>query len=242
MSVMAAVEKGIGYKVWGVDDVVYGPVELPDLVNWVKDERVTAATWIYSESSDSWHKADHLPELQIFFRKKTPGAAAVAAAHANTALQIKPGSLRRVKIFAELSDEQLETLARFLEMRSVRQWIEVVKQGDPGDSMFLLIDGEVRVRLLINGRETIIVTLGPGELFGEMSFFDDAPRSADVVTNKDSVLLKLKTDDFRKLAQEHPELATPVLLAIARTLAARIRADDKRLRDSVAFARAGAAA
>jgi hypothetical protein len=237
MSVMAAVEKGTGYKVWGADDVVYGPVELPDLVSWVKDERVTGATWIYSEASDSWHKADHLPELQLFFRKKTAGGSAPMA-HPDTALQIKPGSLRRVKIFAELNDQQLETLANFVELRSIRQWTEVVRQGDPGDSMFLIMDGEVRVRLMINGRESTLVTLGAGELFGEMSFFDDAPRSADVIANKDTVLLKMKTEGFRQLAQEHPALATPILLAIARTLAARIRADDKRYRDSVAFARA----
>ena len=150
---------------WAVDNAAYGPVELPALIEWVRDERVTAATWIYSEASGSWHKADHLPELQLIFKRRA--APATAVAHDNTALQINPGALRRVRIFAEFSDEQMACLGQYIEMRSVRQFSEVVKQGDPGDAMFLILDGEVRVRLMIGGRETLLTTLAAGEFFGK---------------------------------------------------------------------------
>ena len=60
----------IGFKVWGADDVVYGPVELPDLVGWVQNKRVTAHTWIFSEKDDHWAKAAQVPELQMFFHRK----------------------------------------------------------------------------------------------------------------------------------------------------------------------------
>jgi CRP-like cAMP-binding protein len=92
--------------------------------------------------------------------------------------------------------------------------------------------------MMIGGKETILVTLGAGEFFGEISLFDQGPRSADVVANSDSVLLKISAPKFNHLLTEAPELAAPFLFAIGKTLTARIRADNKRYRDSVNFARA----
>ena len=81
---------------WGVDNAAYGPVELPALVDWVRDERVLAGTWIYSEASGSWHRSDHLPELQLIFKRKSAVDTPAAVPHDNTTLQIKPGALRRI--------------------------------------------------------------------------------------------------------------------------------------------------
>ncbi|MBI3879393.1 MAG: cyclic nucleotide-binding domain-containing protein [Verrucomicrobia bacterium] len=236
---MDKVEKGTGFKILGADDVLYGPVELPTLVDWVRDQRVLPETWVYSEAVDAWHKARQTPELQMFFRSK-PGAARGPGASAAKpgASELHVGALRRVKIFAELSEDQLTAMLKFVQVLPVRQWTEICKQGDPGDAMFLILDGEVRVRLMIGGKETILTTLGAGEFFGEISLFDDGPRSADIVANKDGMLLKIKVDDFRGLATEHPNLATPLLLAIGKTLTSRIRADNKRYRDTISFARA----
>ena len=70
-----------------------------------------------------------------------------------------------------------------------------------------------------------------------MALFDDGPRSADVVANKDSSLLKLTGTSLQQLREKAPEVAADFLLAVGRSLAARIRADNKRFRDSVNFAR-----
>jgi CRP/FNR family cyclic AMP-dependent transcriptional regulator len=150
---------------------------------------------------------------------------------------IKPGWLRRVKILADLNDQQLERFAQFMEVVPVRQWHEIVKQGDPGDAMYLVLDGELRVRLMIGGKESILTTLGAGEFFGEIALFDQGPRSADVIANKDSTLLKISVSHFERLMARAPELGTPFLFCIGKTLVARIRADNKRFKDSVTFAR-----
>jgi hypothetical protein len=231
---------GVGFKIWGVDNVVYGPVELPMLVSWVKEERVTADTWVYSEQADTWHKAPNVPELRMFFRNKP---ASTSTAHvlrhevAGGPAKLRPGALRRVKILAEFTDEQLDRLIHFMEVNPVRQWAEIVKQGQHGDAMYFVLEGELRVRMMIGGKESILVTLGAGEFFGEISIFDQGPRSADVVANMDSVLLKLSAAGFLSLLQKAPDLAAPFLFAISRTLAARIRADNKRHHDSIRFAR-----
>ena len=219
------------FFIWGIDQSAYGPVELPTLVSWIKDERVLAETWIFLARDVAWRRAAELPELQMFFRRKASGAAAAPVG-------FQAGSLRRVKILAGLSDAQLERLAQLMELQRVAQWTVIVKQGEHGDAMYLILEGELRVRLIASGKETILSTLGPGEFFGDMALFDQGPRSADVVANVDSVVLKITAHAFEDLATAAPDLAAPFLMATVKTLAARIRADNKRLRDSVNFASA----
>lgn len=225
------------YRIWGIDGVVYGPVDLPVLVEWVQDERVTAQTWVYLEAEDRWKKAAEVAELQMFFR----GASSRKEAPSyDTALIVQapnlhPGSLRRIKAFAGLSDDDLARFVQYVEVQQVGPFTEVVRQGQAGDSMYLILQGELRVRLMIGGKETILAVVTSGDFFGEISLFDHGPRSADVVANEESVLLKLSAAAFQRLVQRAPELAAPFLLGMGKTLTSRIRADNKRYRDSVAF-------
>jgi CRP/FNR family transcriptional regulator, cyclic AMP receptor protein len=85
------------------------------------------------------------------------------------------------------------------------------------------------------------MTLGAWEFFGEMSLFDQQPRSADVVANKDCVLLKVAADKFEKLVKDQPDLATPFLVAICRSVAGRLRGSNKKLKDTLNFGRAAGA-
>ena len=142
-----------------------------------------------------------------------------------------------MRIFAGMSDEQIQQFIDFMEVVNARQFSEIVRQGSPGDAMFLILDGEVRVRLMIAGKETILATLPAGEFFGEISLFDHGVRSADVVANLETTLLRISAGTFQRVIMEAPALATPFLFAIGKTLTARIRADNKRFQDSINFAR-----
>ena len=209
------------YFIWGIDDSPYGPVELPTLVNWIKDERVLANTWVYSRRDSAWQRAADITELKMFFGRKFDRTATRAG--------ITPGALRRIKILADLSDAQLSHLSDFLEPQNISQWSVVVRLGDPGDAMYFILDGELRARVMAGDHETILSTFGPGDFFGDIALFDHGPRSADVVANVDSLVLRLSSVAFERLAKEAPSLATPFLQATSRTLASRIRADNKRL-------------
>src|ERR1043166_4109584 len=112
---MEARADGSNFRMWGADDVVYGPVELPTLISWMKEERVTADTWIFSEREDRWHKAAQLPELRMFFQSKSATAPPSSGPGDLTSLGIKPGSLRRVKVFADFAEPQLERFIAFME-------------------------------------------------------------------------------------------------------------------------------
>jgi hypothetical protein len=237
--VMAASTEHTGFIVWGVDQEPYGPVELPTLVSWIKDARVTAETWLFVEKDGSWQKAVQVPELQMFFRPKGTGPSG-AVDSLVTPAGIDLRALRRIKILAVLNDEQLERFSKFVELEKVPQWSVVVKQGDPGDAMYFILEGELRVRINIMGKETILATLSTGDFFGDIALFDRGPRSADVVANSDSLVVKISSSAFDGLAKEAPDLATPFLRAVGQTLTARIRADNKRYGDSVKFARSAA--
>jgi CRP/FNR family cyclic AMP-dependent transcriptional regulator len=226
------------YKIWGVDQAVYGPVELPTLISWIQDDRVTADTWLFDLSKASWHKASALPELKTAFKAGAVELDTAAQARGVSG-QFKPGMLRRVKVLADLRDEQLDRFASFMALETIRQWTELVRQGMAGDTMYLILEGEFRVRLMIGGKETILAHLGAGDCFGEIALFDDGSRSADVVANKDCTVLKISKPSLTRLIQEAPDLAAPFLLSIGKTLAARIRADNKKIKDSVALARGG---
>jgi len=219
-------EDNVGdFFIWGIDDAPYGPVELPVLIDWIKDERVLADTWVFARRDGSWQQAAKIPELQSFFSLETiPGS----GSSTTTGKGITPGSLRRIKILAQLNDAQLDRLAEFMELHKVPQWSAVVKQGDAGNGMFLILQGELRARVMVGEKETILATFGPGDFFGDMSLFDHGPRSADVIANMDSIVLRISDIAFDRLTREAPALATPFLQATARTLAARIRADNKR--------------
>jgi hypothetical protein len=209
------------FFIWGIDDSPYGPVELPTLVNWIKDERVLADTWVFARRDSTWQRAADISELKMFFGKKfsrpTDGSA------------MTPGVLRRIKILADLNDAQLSHLSDFMEFQRVAQWATVVRLGEPGDAMYLILEGELRARVMAGDRETIIATFGAGDFFGDIALFDHGPRSADVLANVDSTLLKISSISFERLAKEAPALATPFLQATSRTLASRIRANNKRL-------------
>ncbi len=219
---MVGTENHDGYFIWGIDDAPYGPVALAVLADWIQDARVLPDTWVFARRTGAWQQARDIAELKTFFDAQTgiPDVSSRAG--------VTPGSLRRIKILAELKDAQLEHLLDFMELQRVPQWSVVVRQGDPGDAMFLILAGELRARTMIGDRETILATFSAGDFFGDMSLFDHGPRSADVVANVDSTVLRISVAAFDRLTREAPALATPFLQATARTLAARIRADNKR--------------
>jgi CRP-like cAMP-binding protein len=211
-------EQQASYYIWGIDNSPYGPVELPMLLDWISDGRVLADTWVFEISAGTWGKASQFPELQGHFGAVHQGSAALT-----------PSLLRRIKILANLKDAQLAHLADFMELQEMPQHTVVFNQGEVGDAMYLVLAGELRARTLASGSESLLATFGVGDFFGDMALFDNGPRSADVVANVNSTLLKISAVNFYRLIREAPALATPFLQATARTLSSRIRADNKRL-------------
>jgi cyclic nucleotide-binding protein len=223
------------YYVWGIDNIAYGPVELPALVSWVKQERVLKDTWVFAGSSSTWTKATELPELKPLFGKKEPGTSTAP----KTSINISPSALRRVKMLAMAEEKLLESLLRYLEPMEVRPFTVLAQPGEPADAMYFLLQGELRAYVVLEGRESTLATLLPGDSFGEIALLDHGVRSAFVSANQPSVLLKLSSISFAQIVREAPALATPFVMGLARALAGRMRSLTKRYEDSVHFSQVG---
>jgi CRP-like cAMP-binding protein len=226
------------YRAWGADFIAYGPVELPGLVTWIKQGKVTASSWVFKEKDATWSHASDLTELKVLFKSKLPPGAAASA----DALGLQPGSLRRVKMLADVEERLLASLIPYLEVVKVPPFGTVFSKGDHGDALFMVLEGEVRARITIDGRETTLATMGVGETFGEVAIVDQGPRSADVLANQPTVLVKVSDAALRKMFSEAPALAAPFMFALMRVITQRVRVLTKRYEDSIHFARTAGAA
>jgi CRP-like cAMP-binding protein len=228
----------VNYRAWGADNIAYGPVELPGLVAWIKQGKVTASSWVFKEKDATWSRASDLSELKVLFKSKLPPNVAASA----ESLGIQPGSLRRIKMLADVEERLLASLLPYLEVVKVTAFGSVVNKGDHGDALFMVLEGEVRARVMLDGKETTLATMGVGECFGELAIVDQGPRSADVVANQPSVLIKVSDGALRKMFAEAPALAAPFMLALTRVIAQRVRVLTKRYEDSIQFSRAAGSA
>jgi len=133
--------------------------------------------------------------------------------------------LRRVPLFAQLGDDELARVAATVRERPYPRNSVIVFEDDPGDALFVVAGGQVKVVLIgEDGREVILAVLGPGDFFGELALIDDEPRSAHVMAMDDARLLVLRRDDFQRELEAHPRIALGLLRALSRRLR---RADDK---------------
>lgn len=138
--------------------------------------------------------------------------------------------LARVPFFQGLTREALSLIAQVTSEESHGLGTRIFQYGDPGDKVFILLEGKVRISREVAGMgEEALAVLGPGEVFGEMSLLDDAPRSADARVHERCRLLVIAKDAFDDLLFMHKDLAYEVLWNCVRMLSARLRETNEKL-------------
>ena len=142
-------------------------------------------------------------------------------------------SLRSIPLFLGVSDEDLGSVASLLIERRFPNNKTIVEEGLPGDYMYIIREGRVKVtKLSGDGREKILELLGPGDFFGEMSLLDREPRSASVKALSETRILALARNDFLNLLRKSADLA----MAVIQELTRRVRAIDEQA-SSLSFQR-----
>ena len=118
------------------------------------------------------------------------------------------------------------------ERKSYKAGEKIFLHGEQGDELFLIRRGFVRVLMPLSGDKTghHLATFGRGDFFGEMSFLDHAPRSADAVAYTDTELYVITRKRFVELTVQHRMLALNMMEGIATALATRLRRTDVELR------------
>ena len=124
----------------------------------------------------------------------------------------QPGSklsvLRKHPIFADLEPEALDQLCRYAKHTTVKRGATIAAKGDPGNNLFAVIAGTVKISSSSpDGRNAILNLIGPGEIFGEIAVLDGAPRSADATANTNCELYIIDRRDFLPFVKSQPTLA-----------------------------------
>lgn len=134
--------------------------------------------------------------------------------------------LGQAPLFRGVAAPALDDLIRRMQIRSRPAATLLVAQDEPGDSMFMLVEGRARVVIFgENGRELTLAELKPGDVFGELSLLDSRPRSANVVAIDDVTVLALGRESFAGHVQRFPMTA----LNLARELGQRLRRADEQI-------------
>ena len=119
--------------------------------------------------------------------------------------------LRQVPLFAEMDPDDLEQVGAISREQNVGPQVTLCREGDPGDSVFLVVGGRVQVWTEHRGEKRVLDELSPGSCIGEMAVFDQSPRSANVTSMIPTRCLKLPADDFRALMHSRPAIMQRVV-------------------------------
>jgi sulfate permease, SulP family len=128
-----------------------------------------------------------------------------------------------------LQTDELELLESMMVERRVAKGEAVFRYGDPGDSMFVLLRGQIGIWLPVahaegdapRGRR--LISFAPGVVFGDMGLLAGAARSADAIAESDALMLELQREQYERLVADHPAVFGKLLLNISLLLASRVR-------------------
>lgn len=141
----------------------------------------------------------------------------------DTQILRKIGALGHVWLFEQLSLREIALVMGRMSEHTFEAGSDIIQEGDDGDSLFILLDGEACV---FRGGEEVNRMEG-GEHFGEMALVTERTRSATVTAITDCRVFKMEKSNFSALIQEHPRLGNRMLLTIAEVLVQRLDSKER---------------
>jgi CRP-like cAMP-binding protein len=143
--------------------------------------------------------------------------------------------LRGVSIFRNLKMAELAWIAEFVSEESEPSGSVLFREGDLAESLYIVVSGQVEVVRKNDRGERIVAVLGEKECVGEMSILDDEPRSATIRVMEDSFFLRIKSEDFKDLIHDNPDIA----FGIFRMFTGRIRKNQPESETATVIPQAG---
>ncbi|HTP58815.1 MAG TPA: GGDEF domain-containing protein, partial [Spirochaetia bacterium] len=137
---------------------------------------------------------------------------------------IAPGFLDRVGVFSLLSHEEVQQVTTHLAAVELEDGKELFHEGEAGKELFILAEGKVAMIIsLPGGAEQQIAQFAPGDFFGEMSIFDNGPRSATCRALQHSVVYSLSKNAFSHIITQHPGIALKLMYRMLNVTTQRLR-------------------
>lgn len=138
--------------------------------------------------------------------------------------------LRQAPLFSGLDDDAAGALEASMTPLSLKRGEVLFSEGDDGSQLYVVTDGKIKLgRTSPDGRENLLAILGPGQMFGELSFFDPGPRSATATSVTDVTVKSLSHEALTPVLSSHAEVA----LALLNQLAGRLRRTNEVVGDLV---------
>jgi small-conductance mechanosensitive channel/CRP-like cAMP-binding protein len=192
----------------------YGPTEIVYRARFYIDDYRRVNRIKGAVGTSIWYALNRagipIPVPEMVLRRPQPGPRVDPLAVATAALDTAP-------IFGPLSEAERRSLAARLCPALYGRGEAIIRQGEPGDSLFVVTSGRVEVRVAEGAEEGVVATLGPGSVAGEMSLLTGAPRSATIVAIEDALVVPVAREDFRHIAAANPA----VLEGVARIVSER---------------------
>ena len=142
--------------------------------------------------------------------------------------------LQTVDIFSQLTPEEIESIVECVHPLDIEAEKTIFREGDEGRQLYIVEFGTVAISIrLPNGTEREIVEFRSGDFFGEMSIFENAPRSASCSTKEKSRLLAMDDSDFFQLMTEHPYTTIKIMFRMLNSITQRLRNTSEFLSDMV---------
>jgi len=127
-------------------------------------------------------------------------------------------ALRGIPLFAPMSREDLSELSHKLAKKHYRKGQVVIRMGDPGSSLHLIITGRVKISMPDDGSEVVLAHLGPDDFFGELALLDEQPRSAEATAVETTETWVLERGDFLDFLKWYPDTAIRILTVLGQRL------------------------
>ncbi|ALI24354.1 cAMP-binding protein [Mycolicibacterium fortuitum] len=138
--------------------------------------------------------------------------------------------LARAGIFQGVSPDAVAALVRQLEPVTFRRTEVVFSEGEPGDTLYIITAGKVKIgRKSVDGRDSLITLMGPSDMFGELAIFDPGPRTSTVTALTEVKAVMMSRSVLRSWIADRPEIAEQLL----RVLARRLRRTNDNLSDLI---------
>ncbi len=142
--------------------------------------------------------------------------------------------LKKIDILSELEDEEIKQLYSLMRQVNPEAGRAIFNQGDPGNEMYVILSGSISISVETSaGGMVEVAVLGSGQFLGEMSIFDNAPRSATCIVKENAELLSFSKDDFFDLIHNYPETSIKILHRMLNTTIERLNKTGSFLSDMV---------
>jgi len=139
-------------------------------------------------------------------------------------------ALSQVNVFGRLSRHEIRIVEKSAHIRNYSRGEPIFKQGDPGNGMYIIIDGRVGIFLDIPSQKPKQLSeLGDGDFFGEIALLDESPRTAGATALENCTIIGFFRPDLKDILKVKPAVGAKILLSLSEVLATRLRSTNSEL-------------